>query len=286
VARAVLKLGRLLLTLPARYLRAATGENVMANVHGRFVWYELFTTDIRAAKNFYSKVVGWGLHDLHAGGYSHTMFTTGTTPIGGLMDLPEGAKTNNVPPGWVGYVGVNDVDATTKRFQAAGGNVYVEPHNIPYVGRFSLVTDPQRATIALFKPEIEPPEGAEPAPATPGRIGWHELHATDWQEAIAFYSDVFGWQKGEAHDMGAMGTYQLFSVAGVPIGGMFNKPPAVPMTLWTYYFNVDGVEQAAERVKAGGGEIANGPMEVPGGSWIVQCKDPESANFALMGKRN
>ena len=147
------------------------------------------------------------------------------------------------------------------------------------------MTDPQRATIALFKPEIGPPEGAEPAPATPGRIGWHELLTTDWQEAIAFYSDVFGWQKGDAHDMGAMGTYQLFSVGGVPIGGMFNKPPAEPMTLWTYYFNVDGVEQAAERVKAGGGEIANGPMEVPGGSWIVQCKESGERKFRVDGQK-
>jgi len=97
---------------------------------------------------------------------------------------------------------------------------------------------------------------------------------------------VFGWQKGEAHDMGPMGTYQLFSVGGMPIGGMFNKPPVVPATFWIYYINVDAVEPAAVRVKAGGGQIANGPMEVPGGSWIVQCKDPQGATFALVGKRN
>jgi predicted enzyme related to lactoylglutathione lyase len=86
--------------------------------------------------------------------------------------------------------------------------------------------------------------------------------------------------------MGPMGIYQIFSADGPPIGGMFNKPAAVPVSFWTYYFNVPAVEPAAERVKAGGGQIINGPMEVPGGSWIVQCKDPQGAVFALVGKRN
>jgi predicted enzyme related to lactoylglutathione lyase len=109
--------------------------------------------------------------------------------------------------------------------------------------------------------------------------------ATDWEKALAFYSGLFGWQKDSAFDMGPMGTYQLFSAGGPPIGGMFNKPATVPVTFWLYYFNVGDIDAAAERVTAGGGKILMGPMEVPGGGWILQGTDPQGAAFALLGKR-
>jgi uncharacterized protein len=192
----------------------------------------------------------------------------------------------NTPPSWIGYVAVDDVDATAQKIKRLGGTVYVEPRDIPNVGRFAVVADPQRATFALFKALNPPPQNQPSDQGAPGRVGWHELLAQDWQKAFAFYSDVFGWKKAEAHDMGPMGTYQLFSAGGPAIGGMFNKPPDVPATFWTYYVNVDAVEPAIERVKSGGGQIINGPMEVPGGSWIVQCKDPQGAVFALVGKKN
>jgi len=82
-----------------------------------------------------------------------------------------------------------------------------------------------------------------------------------------------------------MGTYQIFSIGGAAAGGMFNKPPMVPVTFWLYYINVGDFDAAVERLKAGGGSIVNGPMEVPGGSWIVQAKDPQGAMFALVGRR-
>ena len=133
---------------------------------------------------------------------------------------------------------------------------------------------------------VGPDAGCAVAPETPGRIGWHELLSTDWEKGYAFYNALFGWQKADAMDMGAMGTYQMFSTGGPPVGGMFNKPPMVPATFWLYYFNVGDFDAAVERVKAGGGEILNGPMEVPGGGWIIQGKDPQGAMFALFGKRD
>lgn len=255
-------------------------------MHGPFVWYELMTTNTKGAKDFYSKVVGWGTQDMPMPGMTYTLLTSGATQVAGLMDLPEDAKKMNTPPSWVGYVGVDDVDATAKKIKSLGGSVYVEPKDIPNIGRFAVVADPQKATFALFKGQNPPPQEQAADPSAPGRIGWHELLCADWQKAFAFYSDVFGWKKESAHDMGPMGVYQIFSAGGPPIGGMFNKPPEVPVSFWTYYVNVAGVEPAADRVKAGGGQIANGPMEVPGGSWIVQCKDPQGAMFALVGKRN
>ena len=124
-------------------------------------------------------------------------------------------------------------------------------------------------------------------PRTLGRVGWHELTSSDWEAGFAFYSAMFGWKKDQAFPMGAMGTYQTFSGAdGAMIGGMMNRPPNAPTSYWTYYFNVGDIDAAAKRVKAGGGEILNGPMEVSDGSWIVECMDPQRARFALVGKRS
>jgi len=111
------------------------------------------------------------------------------------------------------------------------------------------------------------------------------LLAADGKKAFAFYGELFGWQKAEA-DIGALDTYQLFSVGGQTIGGMITKPAMVQVPFWLYYFNIGDIDAAAERVKSGGGTILEGPVEVASGSWIVRCTDPQGAMFALEGKRN
>ena len=256
----------------------------MPESQGRFVWYELMTTDTGAAKAFYGKVVGWGTQDMPMPDMTYTMFLAGETPMGGLMDLPEASRKMGVPPNWMGYVAVNDVDASAAQAKRLGGTVNVPPTDIPDVGRFSVISDPQGSVLALFKALTAAPD-QPPAPGTPGRVGWHELLAVDRETAFAFYSELFGWQKSDAIDMGPMGTYQLFSTGGQVIGGMFNKPPAIPAPFWLYYVNVGDIDAATDRVKAGGGQILNGPMEVPGGDWIIQGMDPQHAMFALVGKR-
>lgn len=85
--------------------------------------------------------------------------------------------------------------------------------------------------------------------------------------------------------MGEAGTYQLFTLGERTLGGMFNQPPAVPGPAWQYYFNVEDIDAAVSRVAANGGKICNGPIQVPGGSWIVQVVDPQGASFALVGPR-
>ncbi len=258
----------------------------MSDTQGRFVWYELMTTDTQAAKSFYGSVVGWGARDASVPGVAYTMFQVGETAIGGLMDLPEPARQMGAPPSWLGYIGVDDVDATVGRVTGLGGAVRVPPTDIPEVGRFAVITDPQGAALALFKPATAcPDQSPEPTQGTPGHIGWHELLAVDWEKALEFYATLFGWTKADAMDMGDMGIYQLFATGGQAVGGMFNKPPTVPRPFWVFYFNVDSIDTAVERVTAGGGTILMGPMEVPGGGWIVQCSDPQGAMFALFGRR-
>jgi predicted enzyme related to lactoylglutathione lyase len=256
----------------------------MVNSHGRFVWYELMTTDMEAATAFYTKVVGWGTQDVSMPGMPYTLFTVEGASVGGLMRLPEDAKKLGEKPSWIGYVGVDDVDAAANRIKRLGGAVYVPPQNILDISRFSVVADPQMATLALvqwLKPRREQP--AEPS--APGRIRWHELFAADWEKAFAFYGELFGWQKASP-ESDATGAYQLFSAGEQTIGGMFTKPPTVRVPFWLYYFNVGNIDAAVKRVKAGGGQILEDPVEVSDGSWIVQCTDPQGAVFALVGTRN
>lgn len=255
----------------------------MADPQGRFVWYELMTTDTNGAKAFYTKVVGWGTQDMPMPDMTYTMFTSGEAPVAGLLVLPDEAKKMGAPPHWMGYVAVADVDASAARAKSLGGAVHVPPTDIPNVGRFAVIADPQMASIALFKGS----DGGQPPPdqTAAGRIGWHELMAADREKAFAFYNGLFGWQKGEAINMGEAGTYQLFTSAGQTIGGMFTKPPEMPMPAWVYYFNVGPINAAVDRVKASGGKVMNGPREVPGDDWIIQGADPQGAIFALVGKK-
>jgi predicted enzyme related to lactoylglutathione lyase len=254
----------------------------MPSPNGRFVWYELITTDPNAAEAFYRGVVGWRAQDSGLPGQSYTILSVGETPTAGLMAVPPEAR--GMRPGWIGYVGVDDVDAFAARVKDAGGAVHRAPDDIPSVGRFAVVGDPQGAVFALFKPTCDK-QRPEVAPGTPGHTGWHELHAADRESAFDFYSSLFGWTKAEAIDMGPMGVYQLFATGGVPVGGMMTKTEAVPVASWLYYFNVEDIDAAAARVKTAGGQILNGPHQVPGGSWILQGSDPQSAMFALVGPR-
>lgn len=257
----------------------------MPGSQNNFVWYDLMTTDSKAAEAFYSKVVGWRAQDAGMPDQSYTIIHAKEIPVGGLMPIPAEAGAAGARPIWNAYIGVNDVDSFAKRVTQAGGAVHREPADIPGVGRFAVVADPNGASFMLFKGTTDAPPQA-PAPGTPGHIGWHELYAGDREQAFAFYSGLFGWTKADAMDMGPMGVYQIFAIGGVPAGGMMTKPAEIPAPMWLYYFNVESIDAAAARAKDHGGKVLNGPMEVPGGSWIVQCSDPQGAMFALVGPRH
>lgn len=257
----------------------------MSDTHGKFVWYELMTTDMTAAEAFYRDVVGWGAQDAGMTDMKYIMFTADDRPVGGLMIIPEEAKKMSVRPGWIGYIHVDDVDTTAAELVSAGGVVHRPADDIPGVGRFSVVADSQGAIFAIFKSAMTEAPPPPVDPMSPGHVGWHELYAADGPTAFSFYSKLFGWQKDEALDMGEMGIYQVIAHGGRQIGGMMTKPPQMPAPAWTYYFVVPAIDAAADRVKAGGGQVINGPMEVPGGSWIIQCIDPQGAMFALVAPK-
>ena len=248
---------------------------------GNFAWYELLTSDPPAAEAFYTAVLGWRAADAGMPGMAYTLMHVGDVPHAGLMALPPEARAVGAGAHWLGYVGVADVDASARHLAEAGGTVHRPPDDIPGVGRFAPVSDPQGAAFVLFRGHGA--DGPPPiAPGTPGTVGWHELHAGEIDAALGFYGPLLGWKKGVTHDMGPMGIYQEFGRFGHSLGGMYKKPADMKAPPhWLLYAKVPDLQAAVAAVKAEHGQVLNGPMEVPGGDLVAQIQDPQGAAFAL-----
>ena len=250
----------------------------MANASvGSFVWHEHLTKDPKAAIAFYKDVVGWTTQPFGDGG-EYTMWVGSQGPLGGTMKLPEEAAKMGTPPHWMGHVQVEDVDASASRVKKLGGKVYKEPEDIPTVGRFAVIADPQGAAISIFKPNAAMTLHDE---AKDGEFCWNELLTSDQKAAFAFYSELFGWKKLDEMDMGNMGTYVIFGVGDKRLGGMMTTPKGNPLPpSWIYYVEVRDLEGSVARATGKGATVTNGPMDVPGGR-VAQLTDPQGAMFAL-----
>ncbi len=245
---------------------------------GDFVWYDLMTTDPDGAQDFYGKVVGWGTTEWD-GAAPYTLWTSGEQPIGGVMELPDEAKSAGAPPHWLAYIQTPDVSGACERILSLGGQVLKEPQEIPNTGSFAVVADPQGAVFAIFTPADA--QSQQDVTPKPGRFSWHELATDNPDGAWDFYSKAFGWKKTDAMDMGDMGIYQMYGNGNHPLGGMFKRPPDMPVSAWVYYAMVPDIDAAVDQVTANGGQVLNGPMEVPGGDQVAQCMDPQGCMFAL-----
>ena len=250
---------------------------------GRPLWYELMTTDMKAAEKFYQNVIGWKGEPFAGAGKPYTAFNrSGGVPIGGVLNRPGEVKA---PPFWAMYVGVPKLEEARTKIERLGGKAHTDVITIPDVGRLQLMLDPQGAAFYIFEPARD-----EQRPETAPEVGegsWHELMTTDAPAAMKFYTELFGWKQSETMDMGEMGKYYMFNRPHGMIGGMMNKGPqmaSVPPN-WQIYFRVPDINVAAERIKANGGQILNGPMEVPGGDWVLNGMDPQGAAFSLHAKK-
>ena len=174
--------------------------------------------------------------------------------VAGLMVTPPDA--GGMPPFWMIYFAVEDADAAAAKVEALGGKVHRAPADIPGTGRFAVVGDPQGAGFGILQPE--PMEGQEGAGGAfdqkkAGHGNWNELMSSDPEAGFRFYSDLLGWTKSQAVDMGAMGTYQVFSHDGSDIGGMMGLGNS-PVPAWLPYFGANGVDAAIARIEAAGGK--------------------------------
>lgn len=246
--------------------------------NGQFVWHEHMTQDVQKAIAFYSDVVGWTTQPFPENP-DYVMWVASQGPLGGVMKLPEEVAKMGIPPHWMGHVQVADVDATAELAKKLGGNVHKEPMDIPTVGRFAILADPQGAAFSVFKPNGEMTAHDS---SKAGEICWNELLTSDSEAALAFYGQLFGWKQIDAMDMGPMGTYRTFGLTeDKRFGGVMNVPPGAPMPpAWLYYAETKDLDAAIARATKAGATIMHGPMDVPGGR-VVSLMDPQGAAFAL-----
>jgi predicted enzyme related to lactoylglutathione lyase len=247
-------------------------------MHGQFVWYELTTPDVDAAKKFYPAFTGWGTQQFDK---DYAMWTTGGAPFAGIFRLAAEQRQRGIPPNWMPYVETSNVDDTAKLAAVLGGSVMHGPEDIPNTGRFAVLQDPQGATFGIYK--SNGPSRSWDGTAVVGRFSWHELMTTDYQKAFDFYRRLFGWEQvGDAMDMGAGNKYFMYGNRGKMYGGMFNRMAdmASMRPFWMCYIHVKDVPKAVEIATRSGGALHRGPMDIPGGV-IAILGDPQGAGFAL-----
>lgn len=260
----------------------------MANAHGSFIWYELLTADPKAAKAFYDDVVGWNIDAESApGGMDYRMIVAPDGNVGGVMGLNADMIAGGAKAVWLGYFGVDDVDATVAAIVADGGQVHLPAFDIPNVGRLAMVTDPQGVPFYVMR-------GASPESSNAyqrmgiGHVSWNELMTPDDKAAIAFYEKQLNLTTAGSMPMGEMGDYTFLANTeskGEAIGAVMRVPPGKNPG-WDFYFRVPEISSAKARVEAGGGVVRMGPMQVPGGEWVINCTDPEGVIFGLVAPTN
>lgn len=254
------------------------------NAHGEFIWYELMTKDAAQARAFYGSVVGWSIDEqaAPAGGVDYRMINAPDGGAGGLLTLTPEMCADGGRPGWYGYFGVDDVDATAQAVAEAGGAIQMPPTDISGVGRIAMVSDPQGVPFYIMR-------GASAESSTAyqrmglGHVAWNELSTSDDAAALAFYDKVFDVKKVGGMPMGDLGEYSFIANAegGDAIGAVMKTPPGAPSG-WSFYFRVADINEAKAKIEAGGGTVLQGPMEVPGGEMVLNAADPEGVAFGLV----
>ncbi len=123
--------------------------------HGTFAWNELMTRDLAGAKEFYGTLLGWTSRDMEMGeSGSYTIFRQDDEDVAGMMAM-QGPELAGVPPHWLPYISVDDVDAAALRTAALGGEIKHGPTDVPGVGRFCVIADPSGAVVALMTPAVQ-----------------------------------------------------------------------------------------------------------------------------------
>jgi predicted enzyme related to lactoylglutathione lyase len=255
----------------------------MGNPHGSFIWYELMTPEPGGAITFYDQVIGFTIDRDPVEGMDYRMITVPDGMVGGVLTLTNEMREHGARPCWLAYIGVDDVDATVEKLLDLGGSVLMPARDLP-VGRIAMVADPDGAPFYVMKDASgETSTAFVGGEGSYGHANWNELATRDQDRAFAFYSALFGWEKGEGMDMGPdAGWYQMLDRGGQSFGAMMDAQGEMP-AMWNIYFRVPSIQISSDLVPVLGGTIYHGPLEIPGGDSIVIGGDPEGATFALVG---
>jgi predicted enzyme related to lactoylglutathione lyase len=244
---------------------------------GTFCWAELSTTDPQRAKDFYTTLFGWEIDDQPTEDGTYTLLQKNGKLVAALQAQPQQQLDMGVPPNWLCYIAVDDVNARAEKAAELGGTVLMEPFDVGEFGRMALVSDPTGAVFAMWQPGTH--IGASLV-NDPGSMSWNELSTRDTNKAEAFYTQLFGWTTEKSPMGGEMGDYTVWKNAGRSNGGMLTPAGDAP-TAWFVYFTTEDLDDATLRVKDLGGQVMVPPTEVPQGGRFAIIVDPQGAGFAL-----
>ena len=238
---------------------------------GTPTWVDLSTTDVDAGRRFYEELFGWTTDEPAGpefGGYA--MFRDDGKLVAGSGPVMGGA-----PPAWTTYIRTADAAATAQKVRDAGGEVVVEPMEIPGAGSMAVIKDPTGAYFGVWQNGEH--KGSEKF-NEPVSLSWNELGTRDVAAAKDFYTKVFGWTT-EGDD------YVTWQLDGKSVGGCMDLtsvgvPDEVPAN-WLSYFAVKSVDETAERVKELGGTVTRPPSDIPGMGRFAVVADPQGAVFAI-----
>jgi uncharacterized protein len=242
--------------------------------HGVPSWVDIGVPDLDQAAAFYSGLFGWECPPgpEEAGGYR--VCTLKGQPVAGI-----GPQQNPGPPVWASYVNVDRADAIVANVTEAGGQVMIPPMDVMGLGTMAYFVDPAGAVFAIWQAATFPGAGIV---NEPGAFSWTELLTTDVEGSKEFYGKVFGWA-AETNGEGE-GAYTEWQVNGRSIAGMMQKPAMLPAEIppfWGVYFTVTDTDATVEQVKALGGQLMMGPMDIEPGRFAV-VTDPAGGAFSVI----
>lgn len=238
---------------------------------GHFVWHENQGTDIEAAKSFYSSLLGWEFETFKPGEVDYVMISSHGATHGGFWPAPpEGA-----PSAWLGHVYVKDCDAAAEKAKALGGAILHGPMDVPDVGRFALLQDPQGAVVSAYT------FAGTGAAVGEGVFVWDELSSPDVDASKRFYGEVFEWTS-EDRDMGGGMIYTTFRRGEAQVAGLYGQSTdmAGPAE-WHPYLGTDDVDASAVRAAELGATQLVPATDIPEVGRFAMLLDPNGAMFGL-----
>jgi uncharacterized protein len=249
----------------------AVGERTSYTA-GTFCWVDLVSVDQDASKAFYTALFGWDYQDFPTGdGAFYSVAQLEGKAVAAIVPLPD----PSVPPHWNCYVSVENADAAAARAQELGATVVQPAGDVGDSGRLAVIQDPQGALLSVWEPREHFGAGLV---NVPGALSWNDLLTPDVEASARFYRDLFGWQIDEIP--GAEGQYWSIANGEIKNGGLMPAPPG-GHPAWNLYFGVDDAEATAALAGRLGAQTVMGPMDVPGGRFVV-LRDPQNAVFSVV----
>lgn len=244
--------------------------------YGKFVWHDLLTDDIPAAKKFYEELFGWEFVSSAPQDTAFTVIKFNGIPIGSVVYLkrlnPDVSEAR-----WLSSLSVPDVDKAVEYFRSNGGTVYREPKNYPNRGRLAVVADPQGAVLALLNAT-----GGDPADAKPASDEWmwNELLTNNPGEAASFYEGLAGYQY-ETRQVTTGIDYHILTKNGIPRAGVVKVPWETVKPNWLPYIKVEDPQALAAQVEVLGGKLLLPPDKNIRNGSVAVVADPTGAAVAL-----